>query len=290
MPLKHNKKRNVGLINEFFARYMARAIIDRKDTDLKNVKELFSKHFQKGTDLHRELRLFNTLFETRLSSSEAAGTLIEQVKQACKLQSQARVDLEKTALLHECNRLLGVKFFDQAIPEYRDYATIQVLLNHWRGSVLTENISESVQLEDNLIRHLTQPVLSPTRKNDVLQMSNDDVDGLVVNIMTEKLNKKFSSSLNSEQKKLLQLYVFAKDSPGSKTALVEQLESLRMRATKSIETALVQDDQAKKVGSKLLEIKTLLQEAFRDTSNPDDKLVTFYMSVSKLEEELNSHE
>lgn len=34
----------------------------------------------------------------------------------------------------------------------------------------------------------------------------------------------------------------------------------------------------------------MLQEDYRDTSNPDDKLVTFYMTVSKLEEELNTNE
>jgi multidrug efflux pump subunit AcrA (membrane-fusion protein) len=139
MALKHNKKRNVGLINEFFARYMARAIIERRDSDLKKAKELFSKHFQKGTDLHRELRLFSSLYETRLQSREAAASLIEQAKQVCKLQSQARIDLEKTALLREINQQLGEpKFFDQEVAGYRDYATIQVLLNHWRFRVTLE--------------------------------------------------------------------------------------------------------------------------------------------------------
>lgn len=121
-------------------------------------------------------------------------------------------------------------------------------------------------------------------------MSETEVDGLVVNLMTEKLNKKFSSSLNIEQKKLLQLYVFSKDSPESKVALVEKLEGLRKRASSSIENALSRDEQAKKVGNKLKEIQGMLQEDYRDTSNPDDKLVTFYMTVSKLEEELNNNE
>lgn len=223
MALKHNKKRNVGLINEFFARYMARAIIERRDTDLKKAKELFSKHFQKGTDLHRELRLFTSLFETRLQSREAASTMLDQAKQLCKLQSQARIDLEKTALLHEINQHLGGSaFFDQEVSGYRDYATIQVLLNHWRGSVLTENISEAAQLEDKLIQHLTQ-TSSIQEKKDALKMSDEEVDGLVVNLMVEKLNRKFSSSLNAEQKKLLQLYVFSKDHPQSETALVVYL-------------------------------------------------------------------
>lgn len=288
--LKHNKKRNTGLINEFLARYMARAIIEQRDSDFKKAKLLCLKHFQKGTDLCQELRLFTSLYETRLQSRSAATSLIEQVKQVCKLQSQARIDLEKTALLHEINQQLGdPKFFDQEVTRYRDYATIQVLLNHWRGSILTEDLSEAAQLEDKLIQHLTQTSFI-TEKKEVLQMSENEVDGLVVHLMTEKLNKKFSSSLNTEQKKLLQLYVFSKDNPESKTALVECLEGLRKRVASSIEMALVRDEQAKKVGNKLKEIRGMLQEDYRDTSNPNDKLVTFYMTVSKLEEELSTNE
>jgi hypothetical protein len=285
--LKHNKKRNVGLLNEFFARYMAKAIIEHRDADVKKAKELFAKHFHKGTDLHREFRIFSTLLETRLSSKEAAVSLLEQVKAACKIQSQAKIDLEKSALLHEINQHLGdPKFFDQEINSYRDYATIQVLLNHWRGGVLTENLSEAAQLEDKLIQHLTAKGTT-FEKKEVLQMTNADVDGLVVNIMTEKLNKKFNAALNENQKKLLQLYVFSKDDTQTKTALVGMLEEMRVKALSNIE-AVLRGEDTKKVSGKLQEIRTMLQEDYRDTSNPDDKTITFYMTVSKLQEELSN--
>lgn len=286
MALKHNKKRNIGLLNEFFARYMASAIIERRDEHLAQAKQVFIKHFQKGTDLHKELKMFSSLFQTRLQSREAASSLIEQVKQVCKLQSQSKIDLEKTALVHEINQTLGgPSFFAQNIPEYRDYATIQVLLNHWRGHVLTEDLSEVAQLEDKLIQHLTQSTPVTENKN-VLQMSNNDVDGMVVDLMTKKVNQKFESSLNSTQKKLLQLYVFSAESAEAKSSLLENLETLRKRVSSNIERALAKDAEAKKVGHKLKEVQSLLQEDFRDISQPNDRLVTFYMTVSKLDEEL----
>lgn len=288
MALKHNKKRNIGLLNEFFARYMASAIIEKRDTDLAQAKQVFIKHFQKGTDLHKELKMFSSLFQTRLQSREAASSLIEQVKQACKLQSQSKIDLEKTAIVHEINQTLGgPSFFSQNIPEYRDYATIQVLLNHWRGCVLTEDLSEVAQLEDKLIQHLTQstPI---TENKEILRMSGTDVDGMVVDLMTKKVNQKFDSSLNPTQKKLLQLYVFSKDSPEAKSSLLENLEALRNRVSTRIEKALARDTEAQKVGHKLKEVQSLLQEDFKDISQPDDRLVTFYMTVSKLDEELTN--
>lgn len=284
--LKHNKKRNAGLLNEFFARYMAKAIIEKRDNDLAKAKELFTKHFHQGTDLHRELKMFNALFETKLVSRDAAVSLIDQVKQGCKLQSQAKIDLEKSALLHEINVHLGdPSFFDQEISGYRDYATIQVLMNHWRGGLLTEHLSEAAQLEDKLIQFITSKNAIQENK-EVLQMTNQDVDGLVVNIMTEKLNKKFSSALNETQKKILQLYVFSKDDSSMKTTLVEFLEDLRQKTLTEIHKALETSTDAKKVEGKLQEVRTMLQEDYRDTTKLDDQMVTFYMTVSKLEEEL----
>lgn len=288
MSLKHNKKRNAGLLNEFFARYMARAIIEKRDRDLDKAKELFSKHFHQGTDLNRELKMFSALFETRLASRDAAASLIQQVKAGCKIQSQAKIDLEKSALLHEINLYLGdPEFFNQEINEYRDYATIQVLMNHWRGGLLNEHLSESAQLEDRLIQHLTSKGSVCENKN-TLQMTGQDVDGLVVNLMTEKLNKKFNAALNENQKKILQLYVFSKEDPGTKTVLTNLLEGMRRNALSNIGRALQIDKDAKKVEVKLQDVRTMLQEDFRDTNNVDDRMVTFYMTVSKLEEELSN--
>lgn len=288
MSLKHNKKRNAGLLNEFFARYMAKAIVEKRDSDLNKAKELFTKHFHQGTDLHRELKMFSALFETRLASKDAAVSLIQQVKQGCKLQSQAKIDLEKSALLHEINLYLGdPEFFNQEIPGYRDYATIQVLMNHWRGGVLTEHLSESAQLEDKLILFLTgKSDVQP--KSNVLELTNQDVDGLVINIMTEKLNKKYSNALNENQKKILQLYVFSKDDQEAKDALVGLLEGMRQKVLAGITESIATDKDIKTVESKLLEVRTMLQEDYRDTSKLDDHLVTFYMTVSKLEEELTN--
>ena len=300
--LKHNKKRNVGLLNEFFARYMARAIVEKRDNDLEKSKNLFTKHFHKNTELHRELKLFQCLMETKLSSKESAVSLLNQVKDATKIQSQTKLDLEKTALLHEINlTLLGdnnnnsSSFFDTEIPEYRNYATIQVLLNHWRGGLITEDLSEVAQLEDKLLSSLTEQLHSSgtnNNKNSTLNMTNEDVDGLVVNLMNKKLNQKFGKSLNEDQKKLLQLYVFSSNNKTNinNNELSLWLEELRDRVIKKLEQpSLVISESIvsnKIEHNKLKEVSKLLKEDYWDVSNPNDQVISFYMTVSKLEEEL----
>jgi hypothetical protein len=285
MSLKHNKKRNAGLLNEFFARYIAKTIIEKRDSDLQKAKGIFLKHFHEGTDLHRELKMFNALYETKLASRDAAVSLINQVKQNCKLQSQAKIDLEKSALLHEINLYLGdPNFFDQDIPDYRDYATIQVLMNHWRCDLLTENLSEAAQLEDKLIHFLTSKS-TDQKRNNILEMTNQDIDGLVVSLMAKKLNEKYKNLLNEDQKKILQLYAFS-NQKDAHADLFGLLENIRQTMIKKIDESVNADD-IKKIKPKLLEVKTMLESEYRDTNKLDDQTIAFYMTVSKLKEELS---
>ena len=283
--LKHNKKRNAGLLNEFFARYMAKAIVEKRDNDLGKAKELFIKHFHQGTDLHRELKMFTVLFETRLVSRDVAASLIQQIKQGCKLQSQAKIDMEKSALLHEVNLYLGDPgFFDQEIPDYRDYATIQVLMNHWRAGMLNENLSEAAQLEDKLIQFLTSKPVTE-EKTSFLGMTNQDVDGLVVNLMTKKLNEKYRDVFSQYQKKILELYAFS-DNKSAHTALHGLLETLRQEVIQKIDRSIETDKDARNTKTKLLEVRTMLEHDYRDVTRLDDQAIAFYLTVSKLKDEL----
>lgn len=288
--LKHNKKRNTGLISEFFARYMAKAIIERRDGDLTKAREIFRKHFHKGTDLHRELKLFEALYDTKVANKETAHSMIQQVKEACKLQSQQKIDLEKTALLHEVNATLNdAEFFNKEVDDFKTYATVQVLLNHWRGKVVSENISEAAQLEDRLIQHLTRRE-SVTENKKYLSMTNEDIDVLVLNIMTEKLNSKYNSLLTEDQKKILRLFVFSKDNVSAREELSQILEGIRFSTIQLADRAAKDtssDNELDVVTSKKLnEVKTLLLTEYKDTKNVTDEMVTFYLSVSKLEKEL----
>lgn len=283
--LKHNKKRNAGLLNEFFARYIALAIVEKRDKDLGKAKELFTKHFHQGTDLHRELKMFTALFETRLVSSDVAASLIQQIKQGCKLQSQAKIDMEKSALLHEINLYLGDPgFFDQDIRDYRDYATIQVLMNHWRAGMLNENLSEAAQLEDKLIEFLTSKPVTEEKAN-FLGMTNQDVDGLVVNLMTKKLNEKYRDVFSQYQKKILELYAFS-DNKSAHAALHGLLETLRQAVIQKIDRSIETDKDARNTKTKLLEVRTMLEHDYRDVTRLDDQAIAFYLTVSKLKDEL----
>jgi hypothetical protein len=286
--LKHNKKRNIGLLYEFFTRFIGKAILENRDNDIVKAKTLLKKHLNRGTDLYKELKLFKVLSEANVSNREQALHLINRVREAVKYQSQARLELEKTSLIHEVNSNLNADlFFEEAITDYKKLGVIQVLLNTWRDETLKESVvGETVYLEEKLIDFM----MNNNSKDDsqqALQMTTEDVDRLVVNLMTEKVNKKYSN-LNEEQKDVIRLYVFSKDDAQVKESLVEKLSGIKNKFLAVLPAHRHEFVNDKVLIDKLSEVKNTLLKEYSDFSSVNDDMVGFYLGLSKLEHEVKS--
>ena len=287
--LKHNKKRNTGLLYEFFTRYIGKAILESRDLDIAKAKTLLKKHFNKSTDIYKELRLFKVLTESNVSTHEQAIHIINRVRDAVKYQSQARLELEKTSLIHEVNGNLNSNiFFEEEIPEYKKLATVQVLLNTWRDETLKEAVSETVALEQRLIEFMLEHKQAKEKEaSEAAQMTTEDVDRLVVNIMAEKVNRKYIN-LNPEQKEVIQLYVFSKDSEQAQGRLVEALTNIKGRFISALALYSKEFDSDKVLSEKLNKVKSMLQTDYNDPTLVSEDLVSFYLGLSKLENEVKA--
>lgn len=290
--LKHNKKRNTGLLYEFFVRYIGKAVLDGRDSDLQKAKLLLKKSFNPSTDIFKELKLVKALSEANVKTPEQAYHLIERVRGSVKYQSQARLDLEKTALVLEVtNKLNCPNFFDENITEYKKLATIQVLLNTWRDQVLTESVSlvaETVELENRLVEWMLESNKQTTKtltEATATNMTEGDVDRLVVSIMTEKVNAKYAH-LSPEQKNIINLFVFAKEDESSRRALSESLSAVKSRFSRTLAANLHEFSNDKILTEKLNTINGLLMKEYSNTDLLSEEAVGFYLGLSKLESEL----
>lgn len=294
--LHHNKKRNVGLINEFFARHIAKKIIDKDFEAVKKAKGLYKKHFCEGSELAKENYLYGVLYTTNVSNKEIANSLLEKVKIHSKKQNQESLDKEKTKLIHEINMGLQDKeFFEQSVSDFRDQATIQVLLNSWRDNKINENynLADIAKLEDNLLERLTN-IKKETINENVLEMTNQDIDSLVVSIMMEKFNEKYADLLTEEQRKIISSYVLS-DYDNSKKQLIECLESLRNKTLALIESVNSKNKIGKEVltegfSKKIIGVKNLLMSQYKDTSKLDENTISFYMQLTEMEKELREED
>lgn len=296
----HNKKRNVGLLNDFFARFIANALVEQNHTGIEKANSIYKKYFSTKTEIGKESRLFKALYETNVTSKETAHALIEKVKTAAEKLSTSTLDAEKTKLIHEVNNVLGDKeFFKREVADYKLQASIQVLINNAREKRLNESLSEIAVLEDTILEHLVRPKTVVEGTSQYFEMDNKEIDKeidtLVVKLMSEKFNQKFSKELFDEQREIVSHYVFSSSSDASKGNLETILESVKGRTLQLVNKALStkkvgNEDLSEHLSKKFVGIKNLLLNEYKDTSKFNDETITFYMTLVKLEKELVTNE
>ena len=134
MSKSHNKKRNVGIIYEQLLRTMAESLIVDETEKYRKALNIIRKHFRQGTQLYREFRLFNALVKTSVNKESLATRILQEAKTAALDFDSSQLRKEKAALIKDINYILAdSSFYNQRIREYREYATIQTLLNDWRA-------------------------------------------------------------------------------------------------------------------------------------------------------------
>jgi len=294
--LKHNKKRNIGLLNEFFARYMATAAVEFRFEDYEKADLLWKKHFHQGSELTRELQLFEVIESARLKDRTIAHQMLAETRKHAREQNQEKLDKEKTTLLHEINAELNdPEFFARAVgaEQYRTNASIQILLNAWRSKKESPNFSKISHVKERVIDYMTEErALLPPIDSSVFSKTKEDVDQLVINVFCEKVDERYSNQLNDEQKEILGLYVFAEKNPNSQHKLVETLTKLRSSISQEIkkELSTLNENKNKKNATKdkLLEVQACLNDSSYDVNRLSNNTISFYLGLAGLKHELRT--
>lgn len=273
----HNKKRNTGVVYEQLLKSVSSSLVEGDKKRAQLFLNIIERHFRKGSELYNEFRLFNALVKCNASSSPVAAVIITEAKDAAKRADRQQLEQEKSRLIAEINRRVGPAFYDTYFENYRDYATIQVLLNSWRDN--STDISRVFEYEKKLVESMLRaPAQQASPELDV----NPDVNSLVVNIMTEKLNKKFSSTMTSDQRDIIREYIFSP--PGSdQTRLKETMFRVRRSAIADLDAYILSEkndyikERAGDVRSSLISL---------DADVIDDNTVIRFLTASKLSQEI----
>ena len=79
--------------------------------------------------------LIRSLVHTRVSDVSLSRRIVSESKSACIGHNAAKLSTEKSSLIRDINHNLNSdNFYDQFISEYKVFATVQALLNEWRGN------------------------------------------------------------------------------------------------------------------------------------------------------------
>lgn len=276
----HNKKRNVGLVVEFITRYISRMLVEGNVDKANTAIAVLRRHIRPGTELHKEYRLFNALSNSSLSSEMIALTVLREAREACRRHDAEKLDREKSTLIRELNQKLGDRsLYETKIPEYRTYATIQMLLNDWRAEFPSP--VRLAKFEEQVVRHLT----SERKDINLNEHIDKDVDGLVVKLMTEKFNGRYGN-LSTIQKQIISEYV----TPTSDESLrlMGILEGVRSEAISMISLKLADPSLSAYVKDKMVAVKEMILT--EDISTPRDGTIIRFLGVSQLIDELKNGE
>lgn len=199
----HNKKRNVGLLYEFLVKEMSYAVVCDQTSKEKLVKKIFANRFKKGTEIHKEFKLFKALMDTTVESEKVAERIIESSKAFVKGQDHKALDAEKSLLIRDINhKIANPGFFSETVENYKMYATVQTLLNEWRKDSPSDLVKVA-EYEQKLVEWLTQDKTQPEKVE-----SKDEIDPLVQKIMVRKFNESFAGKLDVDQERIVKAHFF----------------------------------------------------------------------------------
>ena len=213
MAKVHNKKRNIGIIYEQIIQHICKKAMENNERASEEGVSIIKEHFKKGTQLHKEYKLFKALAETKGVSGPLANSIIFEAKKACNnMFDRVKLEREKSRLIKKLNYTFGKgKIFEESIENYTLYATIQTLLNEWRDPK-NASFDLTTKYEIKLHESLTSEKVDEVQEKPVLK-----VDNLTYKLMNEIFDKKYKSVLNENQNNLL-CYYSANDNDSLKEA------------------------------------------------------------------------
>ncbi len=221
----HNKKRNVGIIYEQLVLKLSKALVENDKKTFRETKNIITKYFKKGTELHKEHRLLNSLCQFQITESAVLPSIFEETKKATWRINKRKLDFEKSKLIRTINETFGKSFYSTRVSNYRDLATIDMLLREYKkGS--DSDPKNILEYSDKVSKIL----LRSKDKVSLNEMKNPEVNALVVNLMREKFHKAYAKNLNADQMELVNNWIIN----GSTPALVSEVKATRKLCIDSI--------------------------------------------------------
>lgn len=272
---KHNKKRNVGIVYEQLVATVSRATVDGDSARANLALRIIKRYFAPGTELYREFRLVTALTNTQVKSDALASRILEETKVAARAYDVEKLKSEKSRLIGEINRTFDRDtFYQTSVRDYRLLATIGSLIEEWRTP--GPDIERRLQFESKLHGHLLS---ERSAEPEAAELRTPSVNDLTVKIMRESFNKKFGSSLNEGQRRLLQAVALGERGEN----LVAELRLQKGAALRALELYHGQCD------SRVVEGKIPRALSTLQTLNPEDTSdanLAKFMTVSQLCDEL----
>jgi hypothetical protein len=208
--IKHSKVKNTGVLFELLVRQITLEVLNGDKTE--NAKHIVKEFFASGTELNKELRLYDLLLKEKYNSESKAEMFVDTVSQAHSKLNENKLSKEKYNLIKQINEKFELEqFLSSPITNYKVLASIYKVFESKKSENydIKDIFNSKVTLIENII---SRPAVAKTNKTEDTKLiesykkQDKDLRLLTYKILVETFNKKYTN-LDEKQKGLLKEYI-----------------------------------------------------------------------------------
>jgi len=206
--IKHSKFKNTGFLFELLTRQITVEILNGSQEKAKGIIKEF---YGRGTELSKELRLFNLLINEKYNTESKAEKFIDAILEAHTKIDYKKIQREKYNIIKSIKENFEIdNFLSSPVTNYKILASIHKLFEGKKADIL--DIKDVFNSKLTLVEHISSnnSQTSTKQKQDKLveeyRKQEKDLRLLTYKILVETFNKKYTT-LNQSQKGLLREYI-----------------------------------------------------------------------------------
>ena len=261
--IKHSKFKNTGFLFELLTRQVTLEIINGNE---ERAKGIIREFYGKGTELSKELRLFNLLINEKYNTDSKAEKFIDVVLEAHTKLDYKKLQREKYNLVKAIKENFEINnFLSSPVTNYKILASIHKLFEGKKNDIL--DIKDVFDSKLTLVEHISSnsPATLKEKEDKLVEeyrKQEKDLRLLTYKILVETFNKKYTN-LNESQKGLLREYInnvnntskfnefFEKELIKTITSLHEMYKGMKDKITKIKLKETINVLKKQKIGKKI---------------------------------------
>lgn len=211
--MRHSKFKNTGILFELLTRQVTADILAGKNES--STKELLFKYFRENTELGKEWGLYSALLSHKLLDENKAERFVSVILDARRKLSRKRLNQEKYDLIKEIKDLYPLDdLFKAPIRNYRMLASIYKVFEDGVSDNVRFNVNEVFVAKTCIVEHIVDKPKSVIKETedeqliDCYRQQSSETRLLAYELLLEKLNTKYSTVLDDDQKAVLREYIY----------------------------------------------------------------------------------
>tara|TARA_R110001599_G_scaffold68697_2_gene193522 strand:+ start:458 stop:1303 length:846 start_codon:yes stop_codon:yes gene_type:complete len=237
--LKHSKFKNTGILFELLVKQIASDTLANKDS---LALEIIKKHFKRGTELNKELRLYQSLTKENFDSQYQAQEFVNIVLTERSNLNEGILRRQKYNLIKSIKESFAIDdFFKYRVNSYREMASVYKMFEN----VAAVSPKEFVECKNTILETITKRDVEIVKETTDKEYASQpkEVRMLAYKFLIESFNSKYTT-LSEDQKNILRNYINNIDNSA-------KLKSFVIREVKKLKKNLVEV----KVSDKVAKIK-----------------------------------